>query len=294
MGLKEKLLVLLALWAHAATAWWCDGHMAVAQIARNSGLISASSLQKVDALIAVLAPTYGTMSDSMVTAACWADDLKSQGAAEEAAFHFVDLPVLAPGYTGAIPTLQNGNVVNAINNSHATTYSKKSMDLDKARQLRFIIHFVGDIHQPLHAASYYSDQFPGGDAGGNLWPIAGPTWVPDLHGYWDGGAGQWTDDLVRPLNSTGTDVLDTLTTAIMNKFPVSSLQPEIENFNVSSWAVESNTIASSFVYTAPQAPTPIPDAYQTQAEEIALKQVAIAGYRLGSLLEYIFHLGAWR
>ena len=75
---------------------------------------------------------------------------------------------------------------------------------------------------------------------------------------------------------------------------MSSLQPEIDNFNVSSWAVESNTIASSFVYTAPQAPTPIPDAYQTQAEEIALKQVAIAGYRLGSLLEFIFHLGAWR
>lgn len=54
-----------------------------------------------------------------------------------------------------------------INQAIATITNTRAAELDKARQLRFLIHMVGDIHQPLHAATLYSNEFPRGDLGGN-------------------------------------------------------------------------------------------------------------------------------
>jgi hypothetical protein len=177
-------------------------------------------------------------------------------------------------------------------------YSKKATQLDRSRQLRFIIHLVGDIHQPLHAAALFSDQFPNGDMGGNLYPIVlpdGATWTNELHAVWDGGAGQWIDDVTRPLNTTGKDWLDNFADTIMTSYPKTdpSIAPLIKEYNTSTWANESNAIASDFVYTAPQAPTVIPADYITKAQAICLRQIAIGGYRLADLLEYIFTSTEW-
>lgn len=194
----------------------------------------------------------------------------------------------------ACPAPQEDNVVFAITEAHSTVYSTKSAKLDKARQIRFINHFVGDIHQPLHAASLFSSQFPDGDRGGNSYPIAGFTWTTELHALWDGGLGQWYGDLPRPLNTTGTQWLSSFSAKLIAQFPASSLGPEIANKNVTSWAEESNELAASFVYTAPQAPAPIPAAYISNGTDIANKRVALAGYRLAALLEFIFTAGRWK
>lgn len=113
---------------------------------------------------------------------------------------------------------------------------------------------MGDLHQPLHAASYYSDEFPTGDAGGNLWLVAGVNYTTELHAVWDSGAGQWVDDMVRPLNSTGQQWIDDFTTNIITAYPPTdpTIAPLIKQYNQSQWANESNQIANDFVYTAPQ------------------------------------------
>jgi hypothetical protein len=54
------------------------------------------------------------------------------------------------------------------------------------------------------------------------------------------------------------------------------------------WATESNTIAGSFTYTAPQAPASVPAAYTAQAKTLTQQRVALGGYRLGLLLDSIF------
>ncbi len=152
--------------------------------------------------------------------------------------------------------------------------------------------------QPLHAAALYSDQFPNGDMGGNLYPIVLPgsdQYTDELHAVWDSGAGLWVDDLVRPLNATGTAWLDDLASKIMTAYPLDdpTIAPLIKQYNTSTWANESNAIAADFVYTAPQAPTVIPQAYIDTAQATSMRQIAIGGYRLAELLEYIFTATEW-
>lgn len=262
--------------------------MLTANVALKSGIMSQATIDAANELIAYLASDYAASPD-FITSACWADDLKSSSAPQEANWHFIDIPVIREPFSGTpapVPTADQN--VWATNQAHSTVYSTKSSTLDKARQLRFIIHLVGDVHQPLHAASLFSDEFPTGDAGGNAYSIAGVDYATNLHSLWDSGAGQWIDDIVRPLNATGQAWLDTFADNIIAAYPVASMQPYIKEFNVSTWANESNTIAADFVYTAPEAPTPVPADYITQAQSIALQQIAIGGYRLADLLEYIF------
>ena len=190
--------------------------------------------------------------------------------------------------TGCTPPLPNDNAVWAIDTAESTLEAAGAAQLERARQLRFLLHFVGDVHQPLHAADYFSSQFPTGDRGGNSWPIAGALPATNLHSFWDQGLGQWTQNLQRPLNATGKAWLSSLSERVRALHPVAELQPFINQRNASDWAVQSNEIAATFTYTAPQAPTPIPKGYTTQGQALVLKQVAIAGYRLAAALELLF------
>ena len=162
--------------------------------------------------------------------------------------------------------------------------------LDKSRQLRFITHFVGDVHQPLHAASYFSSQFPDGDMGGNAWPVAGVNYTQELHAVWDSGVGQWVDDLPRPLNATSAAALSSFASAVIAEFPASdpAIAALILETAPLTWATESNALAASVVYNAPQAPTPLTADYIAQGQVLCRRQIALGGYRLATLLEYIF------
>jgi hypothetical protein len=214
-------------------------------------------------------------------------------------WHFIDLPVIGNPWHGTLPPLPyTDSNPWAITGAQSTVYSTKSTKLDKSRQLRFIIHLVGDAHQPLHAAALFSDQFPTGDMGGNLFPIVLPgtnQWTNELHAVWDGGAGLWTEDIVRPLNSTGLSWLYDFADKIIAAYPKDdpSIAPLIKEYNASTWANESHDIASTFAYTAPQAPTVIPQDYLDTAQTTCQRQIAIGGYRLADLLEYIFTATEW-
>jgi len=165
--------------------------------------------------------------------------------------------------------------------------------LERERQVRFLIHFAGDVHQPLHAATYFSDQFPQGDRGGNSWPVArgppAPYPITELHALWDEGAGLWTANLRRPLNATGRAWLQALGDRVRAAYPPASLAPQIAERDPMAWANESYALADGFVYTAPQAPTRLPPAYLAKAEEVCLERIAIAGYRLATALEALFN-----
>lgn len=278
----------------SASAWWCDGHMLTAQVALDSGIMSAGSIQSAQAIIAEIA-SYYPQSPEMISSACWADDLKSEGAYQEANWHFIDIPVESASNPppNPPPSPPTENVVWAVTEGQSTVYNKKSTLLDKSRQLRFIVHFVGDVHQPLHAASYFSEQFPDGDAGGNAWPItlpAAPFYTNELHAVWDSGNGLWVNDLSRPLNTSSQAYLKDFAANIMKEFPSTdpTIAQKIKDYNVTNWAIESNEYAATVAYTAPQSPTPIPQSYIDNGQTLCKQQIAIGGYRLASLIEYIF------
>ena len=68
------------------------------------------------------------------------------------------------------PTLQSGYVNWALGDSF---------------NLRLLIHYVGDIHMPLHATTMYSEDFKQGDRGGNSFHIDGDEGIDELHALWD-------------------------------------------------------------------------------------------------------------
>src|SRR5205814_9877729 len=93
--------------------------------------------------------------------ATWADDVRDETTAN---FHFIDVPltVMPPIDTQKFCT--KGCVVDAIEKYRKQFKAAGATDKDKADALRFLIHFAGDSHQPLHAAM-------NSDRGGNCVPV---------------------------------------------------------------------------------------------------------------------------
>lgn len=70
-----------------------------------------------------------------------------------------------------------------------------SWDLGNSFDLRLLIHYVGDVHQPLHAVTRYGKDFPTGDKGGNSFKITSKDGVSNLHALWDSAVYVYENDL---------------------------------------------------------------------------------------------------
>jgi hypothetical protein len=151
----------------------------------------------------------------------------------------------------------------------------------KALGLAWILHLVGDIHQPLHASGRISPQDPWGDGGGNTFRVG----TRSLHSVWDG-------ILADSLNAPGpTAPLATVTSAanmVMQAHPRSGFSSELGQRDFDQWARESVGIAQRDVYRAPLVRNqPVPPAYRTAAFLTAEPRIALAGYRLADLLNEV-------
>jgi hypothetical protein len=99
----------------------------------------------VNTLITSLASEYPASNDA-ISAACWPDDLKAMGVHSYDAWHYVDLAVVRQPFWADAPPPGNSSVNPwAIAEAVNTLTSPVSTDLDKAIQLRFLLHFCGDI-----------------------------------------------------------------------------------------------------------------------------------------------------
>ncbi len=81
--MKSLRIISLALAADAVAGWWCSGHMLTADVALRCGTLSTKAKAAVDDLIAEIA-SYYPASPQFIESACWADDLKSSAAPQEA------------------------------------------------------------------------------------------------------------------------------------------------------------------------------------------------------------------
>lgn len=101
---------------------------------------------------------------------------------------------------------------------------------ERALFARYLVHIVGDIHQPLHSVSMYNETFPSGDRGGNSLKIVllnGTT--QNLHAFWDSGAFRVQNDnwfINRPMDLQNTTALK----AVANSW-ISIYGSQIENLS---------------------------------------------------------------
>lgn len=274
-----------------SSGWGAGGHMMVASIAFKR--LNPKAKAKVKELLAIeINPAaVSARSKNFVNAAHWADDLRPFSEFDPLKpLHFIDKPFSMDGTALPAGLPEPDNIVKALEDN--VNILKTSTDKNaQAQALRLIIHFVGDIHQPLHAATRVSSTNPEGDRGGNLVSIKilganGKLKTTNLHSFWDGGISSFppTGPNFRP------PPLSTIPAAVAKATAGNpATDPELkldDPFNFNAWADESFELAQSVTYkglkTKPTA------AYKNRAVKVARKRVAWGGYRLAALLNAIW------
>jgi hypothetical protein len=275
-------IALLALTALPALGWNQTGHMVIAAIARRD--LKSAARREIERLLSLRDSPYG---NDMLSAACWADDTKTK---ENGRWHFINYHFRPDGgLTENKPDEEN--VVWAIKKFVKVLGDKAYPDDERADALRYILHFVGDVHQPLHAAARDTDERPEGDRGGNAFPIAPPAkwpeglFVPDnLHALWDAGCGL-LGQASHPLDQDSMKTVSGLTDTIRAENPrVAFEKVAVQDFQV--WAQESLEVAKTLAYQLKEGSAPSAG-YLYAGREASAKRIALAGYRLADLLNKI-------
>lgn len=151
-----------------AFAWGPHGHRIVAKIAENN--LSFNARKEV---AKILGP-----EEDMAMASTWADFIKSDfNRSKTFPWHYVSIDDPKKGYEGS-PKSPFKDIIWAIDHFQKQLKDKK-LDIETRREaLRFLIHFVGDIHQPLHVG--YTN-----DKGGNTIEMKWFGVNTNLHEIWD-------------------------------------------------------------------------------------------------------------
>ncbi len=270
------IIALLVLFPPLIVAWDGDGHRIIAQIAYDN--MTPAARDAANDLIDRLSDQYPQTS-TFQTAAQWADYLRHNNINAFNSWHFINYPYSSDNTTTG--TIATENIVWATNQSIAVLQSPHATEFERALFFRFLVHFVGDAHQPLHCISFYSKQFPHGDNGGNLYRIAGEQ-QNNLHAFWDNGLGLFDANSCHE-NRLKSNQIDCLSHQIESEYPPSYFGAKTHDLNVQHWTIESFNLAKSFVYTMPENSVPTPS-YIAHGQQIVAQQLALAGYRLANLL----------
>jgi hypothetical protein len=157
---------------------------------------------------------------------------------------------------------------------------------DRALALAWILHLVGDVHQPLHTSARVTSE-PGeqaGDQGGNLFKlqVLSNDDRLSLHSFWDGSVGR---SFPRQPGESDQAYVNRAAAAIVAKHPRSQLAAELKAADVPAWSQEGLATCKDALYPGTLARNHAPSAaYQDRASVTADKAMALAGYRLADLL----------
>jgi hypothetical protein len=271
--------------------WGAGGHMMTAQIAFDR--LNPRAKAQVRTLLAIpINPAEVTrQSRDFVNAAHWADDLRPFSEFDPfKELHFIDTAFSNDGT--ALPATPTPNIVTALEENVNTLRTSTDQNA-RAQALRLIIHFVGDIHQPLHCATRVDRAHPDGDRGGNLVKIKirepnGQLKETNLHSYWDGGLGSFPKS--GP-NFSPPPLSQIPSAAARARRGNPSTDPKIHlnrPTDFAAWAAESTQLAKDVVYKNISDGTRVTTGYNQAGLKVARKRVAWGGYRLAALLNSIW------
>ncbi len=300
--MKFRTLLLCALPA-VAQAWDAAGHMLVGEIAWQTCTPKARAA--VRELVAPLENKFNHGNPyNFVTICCWMDDLRSLPRDQYpwSKWHYVDSPKTDDGKDFKLP--EPPNVVWAIGENLKSLHDPAISKEERGKAVAMLMHFVGDVHQPLHATTW-------DDQGGNGYAIMGVPFTdlyakskPNLHTFWDkafrfdGKDGQIVEMWKSPENAdrpkaAGETVIAEEAAKLMTQFPRASLDELKEKKGAEDWARESHVLGCTKAYPPGDHPHEIevrklePE-FVHQSQAIAARRIAVAGYRLGDLLNELF------
>lgn len=289
-------LAALLLGSGDASAWNAGGHRLVAAIAWKE--IDPPTRTRIGELLAAhpdharwLARYKGDDPDyaAFLEASTWADDIRRDPRFhddDEAAtapmpgfpdmgrhrsWHYIDQPVFAT----PILSPGDGELDLRLARLGETVRRHEAAKPQRAYALAWLIHLVGDAHQPLHTVSRFDKEGRSDDGGNALWvetPHHPRLREMTLHAYWDDLAGPpWLRG--RQLDSAADRL------APLGGTPKSA-------GTVTSWLAEGRLLAETVVYAGLEGETPtLDETYHQRALQTARERVAVAGKRLARLLE---------
>lgn len=292
-GLAIGLVCLILFTPTLSFGWGAGGHMMVAQIAFSRLNPKAKAQVKMLLAIEINPAAVTRKSKDFVNAAHWADDLRPFAEFDSfKPFHFIDRPFSTDGTPLPEGVPEPDNIVKALEDN--VNILRTSTDKNaQAQALRLIIHFVGDIHQPLHCATRVTSDLPNGDRGGNLVSIKipgkdGKLKTTNLHSFWDGGIGSFPLTGANFAPPPLKQIPPAVATARRGN-PASAPAIMLDDpFNYSAWADESFALAKDVAYDNIKNGDQPTTAYKRTALKVVRKRVAWGGYRLAALLNAIW------
>ena len=292
--------------APATRAWGCKGHQTIALIAEKH--LTPEARELVEKLLREnpidpqLKRHCGTFAgDLLADGSTWPDDVRRQ--LNNGPWHYIDIPRGAPGKPLETYCGEQGCVTRVIAEQWAILQDKNGNPAKRAEALRYVAHFVGDLHMPLHATT-------DNDLGGNCVPVEyfwrsphlnNNSYVPNLHGLWD--------STIVERDMAGADPAE------YAAFLEERFRPDIDKWTqpgirVDEWAWESHDLAETVSYgqLSPKIPVERPTpahacsdadnignrmmelhvsagaAYQSAAAPVVEQRLEQAGVRLALML----------
>jgi hypothetical protein len=251
-----------------------------------------------------------------IEGARWADDTKGS-IHDRPTWHTARWPIVAddasPEARAAAEARKGrpaGQAIEALVMNYAMLSSAETNSGERASALSWLLHLVGDIHQPLHVSDQYSKEFPAGNGAGTLEYVMDPiNKMPmPLHLLWD-------SNIYR---STALEDVEKNARDLVAKYPRSAF-PELKGLegpgDFEKWARESYDVAADFAYgygidtasdpekdldpdksvkkmvayivhgVPPLEEAPeVPVEYWEKLQEIVQKRITLAGYRIADLV----------
>jgi hypothetical protein len=322
----------VVIFANSAFAWNSIGHLVVAKLAfeqlDDKDRATLFQLLKHHPhystfLAASQPPTIDEPEWVILRAAIWPDWVRPRNGQETRGEsvtkyhrpedHYINVPFVDPKDVAAFDgkTLIDPdatNVLCALRHRCSELRLKTASAEDKAIALCWILHQIGDIHQPLHNVAYFADNEPfrHGDQGGNKFGIRVNGSGHRLHTYWDDLLGQDehpTDDSADHQQKIVQQAVDVAVRLRNLKLQPTDAENLAKNKTFESWSQEGVEIAKSFAYqqsdgkgilagvevpfngpVPPNAPA-VGREYDARAHVIAEVRVVLAGRRLSERMK---------
>jgi hypothetical protein len=200
--------------------------------------------------------------------------------------HYVNFRIRADDGNRVEPPLDGENVLNSYIAHLRQIEDVKTLSSEKAVHLSWVFHQAEDVHQPLHTVARFSNALPNGDRGGNAVSVPNPRGFGargnNLHAYWDGLLG----------TEESPDAVQKLAGALLAEYPREAFREELTLTNIGDWADEGISISLKTVYNNLDANitnfADLPIGYEADAQRVARRRAALAGYRLADELKRLF------
>jgi len=301
-----KFALVAAAMIGSTNPWFGTGHLLVARIAYD--ILKASNSEKLATAESILKGLDNSIAKKhernhqFVECATYADDFKYHGGIYQKTWHFIDQPYFDQG--GSLKTFpkfkpdvhDNVEALNGLiawmNSPSATNYpvtetksqTPGGVKMAYSTALRLIIHYAGDIHQPLHSTSRVNNDYPAGDRGGNSVYLPRHDGVSNLHASWDSVQYEFTGYAQLPFSSSGWSTNGARAANLVARHPLSSIKADVTDLNPQTWADDAFAISKSFVYNGVKSGKRLSSDYVKQGNLIAEEQIVIAGHRLANLI----------